>query len=116
MDLNLVVLMGRVTCAPEHRVFESGGHLLRILVAVKSDHPRRRLDIVPVVLWDPPSDLCDGGLPAGTRVWITGSVQRRYWDGTEGRRSRLEVVAHHVLVCDDHEPHELPTAVGSPHP
>ncbi len=91
MDLNLVVLFGRLAAPPELRVFESGAHLLRFLVTVRSDSPRARVDVVPVTYWDPPDDLA--GLEVGSRVWITGAVQRRFWDGVEGRRSRLEVVA-----------------------
>ncbi len=104
MDLNLVLLLGRLTAPPEHRVFDSGSHLLRLLLAVKSEHPHRRLDVVPVTLWNPPAEYCDGGLRPGDRLWAAGAVQRRFWDGAQGRRSRLEVVASQVLVRDDDEP------------
>ncbi len=99
MDLNLVVLQGRLAAVPEHRTFESGSHLLRMLVTTRTEHPRRRLDVVPVTLWDPPPELCR--LRAETPLWVVGAVQRRYWEGVEGRRSRLEVVAEHVMLEDD---------------
>jgi len=104
MDLNLVVLFGRLAAVPELRVFESGVRLLRFLVTVRSDAPRSRVDVVPVTLWDPPDHL--ESLPSGSRVWISGAVQRRFWDGNEGRRSRLEVVASQVTpreaaLCTD---------------
>ena len=120
MDLNLVLLLGRLAAPPEHRVFDSGSHLLRLLLTVNSEHPRRRVDIVPVTLWDPPADLCEGGLQAGDRLWAAGSVQRRFWDATEGRRSRLEVVASHVVLRDEEDlPDEVNvdgSTVGSPRP
>ena len=31
-------------------------------------------------------------------MWVAGSVQRRFWGGSEGRRSRLEVVASQVCL------------------
>ena len=96
MDVNLVVLAGRLAVDPEHRVFESGSHVLRLLVTVRSDEPRRRVDVVPVTVWDPQPYLASGSLHAGGRVWVTGTVQRRFWESAEGRRSRLEIVAHHV--------------------
>ena len=98
MDLNLVVLGGRLAAPPEVRQFEGGGRLARYLVTVRSSEPRRRVDVVPVVLWDPPDDLLDVDPEPGRAVWVAGSVQRRFWSGSEGRRSRLEVVAEQVCV------------------
>lgn len=96
MDINLVVLNGKLAIAPEYRDFESGSRLLRLLVTVKSEHPRRRVDVVPVTLWDPPSTLAEAELVPGRGVWIVGAVQRRFWEADDGRKSRIEVVAHHV--------------------
>jgi single-stranded DNA-binding protein len=103
MDINLVVLAGRLATQPEHRVFESGAHLLRLLITVRSDEPRRRVDVVPVTLWDPPEAPSVGGLAAGDRLWVTGSLQRRFWEAPEGRRSRLEIVAHQVQRAETTE-------------
>ena len=36
----------------------------------------------------------------GRTVWVAGAVQRRFWSGPEGRRSRLEVVAEQVCLRD----------------
>ena len=96
MDLNLVVLAGRIAAPPELRVFDSGTRLLRYLVTVKADEPRRRIDVVPVTLWDPPQELVDSNPSPSQRVWVAGTVQRRFWSGPEGRHSRIEVVADHV--------------------
>lgn len=103
MDLNLIVLAGRVAAQPELRTFASGSTLLRLLVTVRSSTPRRRVDVIPVSVWDPDAELCDGSIVPGTGVWIAGAVQRRFWSVTDGRRSRLEVVAHDVAVRPDEE-------------
>ena len=110
MDLNLIVLCGRLATEPELRVFDSGARLIRYLITVKADAPRRRVDVIPVTLWDPSDDEV-ADLPArGTRVWVVGSVQRRYWEAPDGRRSRIEVVAEQVNVKDleELEPVQLP--------
>jgi len=106
MDLNLTVLCGRLAVDGELRVFDSGTRLIRYLVTVRTDHPRRRVDVVPVTLWDPPDELVDEPGEKGQRVWICGSVQRRFWESPEGRRSRVEVVAEQVNFkeVDDLEP------------
>ncbi len=104
MDMNLVVLAGTVSAQPEHREFESGSRLLRILITVRSDEPRRRVDVVPVTLWDPPADLSD--LARGMRVWVAGSVQRRFWSVDKERKSRLEVIAQQVAVRSQENPEQ----------
>lgn len=103
MDLNLIVLCGRLAVDAELRVFDSGAKLIRYLVTVKVDYPRSRIDVVPVTLWDPPADLIDEPGLKGERVWVCGSVQRRYWEGSDGRRSRVEVVAEQVNFKDVEE-------------
>lgn len=96
MDMNVVVLVGKLAVAPEVREFESGSRLVRSLITVRSETPRRRVDVIPVTLWDPSPDheILTAGV--GKMVWASGSVQRRFWSSIEGRKSRLEVVAHHI--------------------
>lgn len=99
MQLNLLVLSGRLAAPPEVRRLDTGGCLVRYLVTVASENPRRRVDVLPV------HHRHDEAAPeswavAGTPVWVVGSVQRRFWDGSEGRRSRLEIVAQQVELRD----------------
>ncbi len=98
MDLNLAVLAGRLAVEPELREFDSGARYLRLLITVRSEEPRKRVDVLPVTLWDPPHELVGATLEPGRRVWVAGAVQRRFWESPDGRRSRLEIVAEHVAV------------------
>jgi len=100
MDLNLVVVSGRLAAPPELRQFESGTRLARYLVTVRTEEPHRRVDVLPVTLWDPPDALVDADPIPGTRVWVAGSVQRRFWSGSEGRRSQIELIADQVCLRD----------------
>jgi|GEM_PF-1222426 single-stranded DNA-binding protein len=99
MDLNLVVIAGRLAATPEVRVFEGGSTLVRYLVTTRSEEPRRRIDVVPAVLWD--ADETATQFERGDRIWIAGSIQRRFWSDDQSRRSRIEVVAHHVQPTID---------------
>jgi len=101
MDHNITVLSGRLAAPPEIRQFESGARLGRYLITVRSEEPRRRVDVIPVTLWDPPDDLLDAEPAPGTRLWVVASLQRRFWSAEEGRRSRLEVVADVVTDSED---------------
>lgn len=106
MDYNVVVLAGKLAAEPETREFDSGSRLVRYLITVRSDWPRRRVDVLPVTFWDPPLDGADTEPAVGQSLWVAGSMQRRFWNGEEGKRSRLEIVAHHVELRgpeDDHE-------------
>ncbi len=98
MDLNLIVVAGRITAEPEILDFASGTRLLRLLVTVRSEHPRRRIDVLPVVLWDPGDDVLPDGPCRGMAVWVAGSIQRRFWSGGAGRTSKVEIVAHDVQI------------------
>jgi single-stranded DNA-binding protein len=76
---------------------------VRYLVTVRSEEPRRRVDVVPVTLWDPGDELIDAEPTPGRRVWVVGTVQRRFWSAEEGRRSRLEIVADRVCLSPEDE-------------
>ena len=98
MDFNLVVMSGRLAAPPELRVFESGLRLVRYLVTVRVDEPRRRVDVVPVTQWEPPDDDLVLEPQVGDRIWVIGTVQRRFWSNPDGRRSRLEIVAEQLMM------------------
>lgn len=95
---NLVLLCGRLAAPPEVRVFESGTRLVRYLLTVRTEEPRRRVDVLPITLWNPPDELLEAAPDTGAELWVSGSVQRRFWEGADGRRSRLELIAAHVSL------------------
>ncbi|MFQ5518263.1 MAG: single-stranded DNA-binding protein [Acidimicrobiia bacterium] len=96
MDLNLVVLAGRVVAPPEARETTSGERMVRYLIATARDRPPARLDVIPVTVWSPERSGGDTLPAVGGRVWVTGSVQRRFHGSVAGRRSVIEVVAGQV--------------------
>lgn len=105
MDMNVVVISGRLAATPEVRSFDSGARFIRYLVTTRSEAPRRRIDVVPVTLWDPDDEVI-ADVEVGQGVWIAGSVQRRFWTAAEGRRSRLEIVAQSVELHGPDVPEE----------
>lgn len=103
MDMNVVVLFGKLAASPELRNFESGSSLVRSLVTVRTAAPRRRVDVIPVILWDPDPAHPLLSASAGTKVFAVCSVQRRFWTADKERQSRLEVVARHIELEDTSE-------------
>lgn len=96
MDLNLVVLCGRLAAPPELSHFDSGASRIRLLVAVRTELSSPRLDLLPVIMWKPSEELAE--LQANERVWVSGMLQRRFWETpvASGRTSSLQVVAHRI--------------------
>lgn len=102
MDLNLVVLAGRLAAPPELRHFESGKTVVRYLVTVRSEKPSR-VDVLPVGKHsDGEAESRPPGDP-GSRIYVAGCVRRRFWDRDGAGRSRLEIVARHVEFPDEEE-------------
>lgn len=103
-DLNLFVVSGRLAAAAQvndFTDFQKGDVVnVRFLLTVRSNHPRRRVDVLPVVVWSPDDETLAALSAAapGTRIWASGSVQRRFTDTGTGRTSRLEMVANAVAV------------------
>lgn len=96
MDVNVVVLAGHLAAEPEYRTFASGSSMVRLLVTTRTTGPRRRVDVIPVSWWEPPAEPFDEPLGKGSRVWVVGALQRRFWTGDRARSSRIEVVALEV--------------------
>ena len=97
MDLNMIVLCGRIVSEPEVDELGGGSVRARVRLTVRSDHPGRRIDVLTVTCWDPPAELWEPTV-VGRRVWVAGSLQRRFWDAQDGRRSRIEVVARSIWL------------------
>nr|MDJ0961845.1 single-stranded DNA-binding protein [Acidimicrobiia bacterium] len=81
---------------PEYREFASGARYLRYLVTTRAEAPRRRVDVLPITLWDPPASLVTEPGIVGQPVWFVASIERRFWDAGDGRRSRIELVGRSV--------------------
>ncbi len=100
LDINLVVLCGFLAVDAEPIYLDGGVRTIRFLVTVRTTSPTQRIDVIPVVLWDPPEALWRDPGERDDPVWVVGSVQRRFAEETDGGRSRIQVVAEQVLVGD----------------
>ena len=93
MDNNILVLSGRLAAPPEVRTLAGGARLARYLVTVRSGPPARRVDVLPVTLWDPPASVLEEEPPPGNPVWVAGSIRRVFGREAAGRQSTIEIVA-----------------------
>lgn len=99
-DLNEVRLRGTLSAPVEIKNYPSGGTSAHLLVTVRTEDPVMRVDVLPVVLWEPydHDDFDPDEAQVGDTVDLVAQVRRRFWAAEDGRRSRLELVAKSVKV------------------
>jgi len=85
---NVVILRGRLSRTPEHRVLASGSVLLTADVTVRP--PEGQADTVPVVWFDPPERALR--FDQGDDIVAVGRVRRRFFRAGGATVSRTEVV------------------------
>jgi single-strand DNA-binding protein len=94
VTVNVVVLAGRLSDAPEVKSMPSGDQVARFRLSVPEDG--RRVLPLPVSAWDRhPRKACDG-LVKGDAVLVRGHLVRRFFRDGGGGRSVTEVVATEV--------------------
>ncbi|MFM2077429.1 MAG: hypothetical protein RJA49_1319 [Actinomycetota bacterium] len=91
--MNHVLLLGRLSSAPQERALASGSVLWSL--ELTTDTPDGAWS-VPVAWFDPPSPVA---FTTGDEVMVVGSVRRRFFRGAGGTQSRTEVVAAEVVAA-----------------
>jgi len=99
MDLNLVVIAGRIAVPPVLTVHDPDETTLKFSVTVRSEDGHR-VDVIPITLYNPATDEPMMDAVMGTNVWIAAAIQRRFVN-----EPILEIVAMEVQIRD--EPVEL---------
>jgi single-strand DNA-binding protein len=91
--LNLAVVCGHLSRAPEEVPLASGDLLVRYEVTVPQVD--EKADTVPVVAISPAAVA--RGLQAGAEVVVVGRTRRRFWSAGGATRSQVEVLATAVV-------------------
>jgi len=90
--VNLGVLCGPCSAAPELRVLESGTRLATLAVRCPAgSSPDDPATSVPVTVWDPPAWV--ETLEPGEVVVVVGRLRRRFYQRPGGVGSRVDVEA-----------------------
>lgn len=105
MDLNKVMIIGRLTRDPESKTTPQGVALTTFGVATnriwKDDQGNQRdaTEFHNVVAWRRLAEICAQYLNKGKQVYIEGHLQTRSWDGQDGRKNyRTEIVADNMIM------------------
>lgn len=99
--MNKVVLIGRLTKAPENSTTANGISVTKLNIAVNRNYTNangeKEVDFINIVAWRALADVAAKYLNKGDRVGITGSMQTRtYKDENDKTRYVTEVIADEV--------------------
>jgi single-strand DNA-binding protein len=105
MDLNKVILVGRVTADPQVRSTPGGQSVTTIGVATnrtwtdKAGQKQEQTEFHNVVLWGRTAEIAGQYLTKGAMVLIEGRMQTRSWTDKQGQqRKTTEVMAERMQL------------------
>jgi single-strand DNA-binding protein len=106
MDLNKVMIIGRLTRDPELRTIPSGASVCQMGLATnyvynnqQTGQKVEQVEYHNVVLWRKLGEIAAQYLKKGGQVYIEGRLQTRSWDGKDGQKhSRTEIVADNMIM------------------
>lgn len=106
MDLNKVMIIGRLTRDPEARTTPQGVAVTNFSIATgrvwkdDSGNQKESTEFHNVVAWRRLAEICAQYLSKGRQVYIEGHLQTRSWDDQASgqKRYRTEIVADNMIM------------------
>lgn len=106
MDLNKVMIIGRLTRDPEIRSTPNGANVASFSVATsfnwtdQQGQKKEQTEFHNVVAWRKLADIIGQYLKKGSQVYLEGRLQTRSWDDkTSGqKRYRTEIVVDNMIM------------------
>ncbi|MBI2443667.1 MAG: single-stranded DNA-binding protein [Candidatus Magasanikbacteria bacterium] len=107
MDLNKVMLIGRLTRDPELKSLPSGRSVCTFTVATSRQWTdaagarQKQSEFSAVVAWGKIGETAGQFLHKASKVYLEGRLQTREWTGTDGiKRWRTEIIADNFIMLD----------------
>ena len=96
--MNSVNLIGRLTADPTiaERKGTQVGNLRLAVQRPRKDGEDQGADYVDVTVFGRQAETCAQYLAKGRKIAVTGRLSHSEWDGENGRRQKLEVIAQSV--------------------
>jgi len=106
MDLNKVMLIGRLTRDPEARTTPQGVTVTNFGLATsrvwkdQQGNQQDRTEFHNIVAWRRLGEICSQYLSKGRQVYIEGYLQTRSWDDEQSgkKQYRTEIVADNMIM------------------
>ena len=123
LNLNKVVLCGRLTADPELKQTQSGVAFTNFTLAVNRRFQSRtadqqqaqQADFITVVAWRQTAEFISKYFKKGSALCVTGSLQSRSWQDPQGnRRYATEVVVEDAMFVDSRGENGAPADYNMP--
>ncbi|MBI2022549.1 single-stranded DNA-binding protein [Candidatus Daviesbacteria bacterium] len=101
---NRVELIGNLTRDPELRYTPQGTAVVTFSIAtnrtfVSDGEKKEETDFHRIVAWNKLAELCSQLLKKGNRVFVSGRLQNRSWEGQDGQtRNVTEIVIEDMIL------------------
>ena len=103
-SFNKVILMGRLTAAPELKQSTSGVSVTSFNLAVDRRYNKgeeKQCDFITVVAWRATAEFICKYFGKGQAILVCGELQTRSWEDQQGnKRYATEVIANEVSFCE----------------
>ncbi len=107
MDLNKVMIIGRLTRDPELRNIPSGQSVTSFGLATnrswkgKDGEKQDQVEYHNIVLWARLAEIASQYLKKGSRIYMEGRLQTRDWTGQDGSKKRsTEIIGENMIMLD----------------
>ena len=105
MNLNKVILIGRLTADPDLRTTPSGTHVVSFSIATnrnwtdKDGNKKEETEFHNIVAWGRQADVVNQYSKKGALIMIEGRLQTRSWEDKEGQTRRTtEIIAERIQL------------------
>ena len=107
MDLNKVMLIGRVTQDPELRTIPSGHSVVSFGLATnrrwkdKQGQMQDQAEFSNIVAWRKLAETISQYVKKGSRLYVEGRLQTRNWEDQNGvKKYRTEIICDSMIMLD----------------
>ena len=107
MDLNKVMLIGRVTRDPEVRTLQTGQSVASFSIATNKQWTdaqgarQEKAEFHNLVAWRKLAEIIQQYVKKGARLYVEGRLETRSWDDPQGQKKyRTEIVLDNMIMLD----------------
>jgi len=107
MNVNKVMLLGRLTNDPEIKTTPAGVVVAKFSIATSEKYKdqagamQEKTEFHNIVAWAKLADVIGQYCKKGNRVYIEGKLTTRNWEGQDGiKRYATEIVARELVIID----------------
>jgi single-strand DNA-binding protein len=108
MDLNKVMIIGRLTRDPELRATPGGLNVCNMGLATNFAYTNKQtgqkveqVEFHNVTLFGKLGEIAAQYMKKGRRVYVEGRLQTRQWDAQDGtKKSRTDIIADNMIMLD----------------